>query len=152
MKERIQTPARAFAPYAFHQEARSGKQGIIPGPVIAGHQTQCDEEHHLILVDHRTIRCTPDEYRLLSRLMTCYRQLVPVPELIAQFQDASHLDPALLQVARRKLTYVLSRLRLKLEATDFIIVWVVNMRYLLAERSDLWDPTHFSCETDEEHD
>lgn len=94
------------------------------------------------MINGLMVRCTPDEYALLLKLMEQYEQPVLFGELIAQFQDASLTDPALLRTARRKLTCTLSDLRNKLWPTDFAIVRVVDAGYLLIHQNKLWSIAH----------
>jgi DNA-binding response OmpR family regulator len=115
---------------------------LLPGPAIAGYQIQHNEEHQAIIINGLIVRCTPDEYRLLLLLMERYEQPVFFDELIAQFQDASLTDPMLLKAARRKLTWTLSRLRNKLWPTDFTIVLVADVGYLLLRQDRLWSIAH----------
>ena len=95
-----------------------------------------------MVINSLLVRCTPDEYALLLTLLERYEQPVFFDELIAQFQDASLSDPALLRAARRKLTCTLSDLRTKLWPTDFTIVRVVDAGYLLIHQDKLWSITH----------
>lgn len=134
----------------------SGQKGtckrliLLAGPALAGYQIQCNEEHHVIVINGLMLRCTPDEYRILLRLLERYEQPVSFDALIAQFQDASPADLALLKVARRKLTCTLSDLRIKLWPTDFTIVLVMDIGYLLTQQDKRWSMTHaFSCDPDE---
>ena len=94
------------------------------------------------MINDLMVRCTPDEYVLLLKLMEQYEQPVLFDELIALFQDAGLHDPVLLKTARRKLTCTLSDLRNKLWPTDFTIVRVVDAGYLLMHQDKLWSITH----------
>src|SRR5579883_676356 len=111
---------------------------FLPGPVIAGYHTQRNEANHTLVINQRMIRCTPEEYRLLLRLMEEYERPVGFDELIAQFQDTSRMDWACLRDAKRKLMHILSDLRSKLWPTDFTIVPVTEVRYMLLPQSKLW--------------
>lgn len=124
------------------QEAKRKRLVLLPGPTIAGYQIQLNEEKHAIVINGLMERYTPDEYRLLLRLMEQYEQPVSFDVLIAQFQDASPTDLELLKVARRKLTCTLSDLRIKLWPTDFTIVLVVDMGYMLLHQRNLWSMKH----------
>src|SRR5579875_1957546 len=104
-------PSRQHLP---RREAQRKRLHLLPGPAIAGYQIQRNEENHAIVINGLMMRCTPDEYRLLLTLMERYEQPVLFEELIAQFQDDSFADLALLKAARRKLTCTLSDLRAKL--------------------------------------
>ena len=111
---------------------------FLPGPVIAGSQAQRNEADHTLVINQRMIRCTPEEYRLLLRLMEEYERPVGFDELIAQFQDTSRMDWACLRDAKRKLVHILSDLRSKLWPTDFTIVQVTDVGYMLLPQSKLW--------------
>ena len=124
------------------QEAQRQRFHLQPGPPIAGYQIQCNEENHTVVINGLMVRCTPDEYVLLLKLMGQYEQPVLFDELMALFQDAGLRDPALLKVARRKLTCTLSDLRNKLWATDFTIARVVDAGYLLIHQDKLWSIAH----------
>lgn len=115
---------------------------FLPGPVIAGYQIQRNEANHTLVINQRMIRCTPEEYRLLLRLMEEYERPVGFDELIAQCQDASHTDRAFLRGAKRKLVRTLSDLRSKLWPTDFAIVQVMDVGYMLLPQSKLWSLRH----------
>jgi DNA-binding response OmpR family regulator len=115
---------------------------FLPGPVIAGSQTQRNEADHTLVIHQRMIRCTPEEYRLLLRLMEEYERPVGFDELIAQCQDASQMDQVLLRGAKRKLVRTLSDLRSKLWPTDFAIVQVMDVGYMLLPQSKLWSLRH----------
>lgn len=110
--------------------------------MIAGYQVQHSAEHHLVAINRCVVSCTPDEYRLLMRLVEHYGQPVVFDELIAQFQDAPQTDPTLLKTARRKLTCTLSDLRAKLWPADFTIARVVDVGYLLIHQDKLWSLAH----------
>ncbi len=115
---------------------------LFPGPAIPGHQIRQNEKYHVILIDQLIVRGTPDEYHLLLRLMERYDQPLSYRELIAQFHDASSNDLALLKAARAKLTYMLSALRTKIWSSDFAIVRVVDVGYMLIDRNKLWSTAH----------
>lgn len=115
---------------------------LLDGPVIAGYRIQRNEENHVLVIDNLILQCTSDEYGLLVHLMEQYEQPVSFEALIAHFQDASGDEPALLKLARKKLTATLSNLRAKLWATDFTIVCVVDVGYLLTPQERLWSLTH----------
>ncbi|HZO74012.1 MAG TPA: hypothetical protein VFB60_17555 [Ktedonobacteraceae bacterium] len=119
---------------------------LLPGPPIAGHQIQHNEQNHTVVINGLMVRCTPDEYALLLTLLEHYGQPVLFDELIARFQDASLTDSALLKAARRKLTCTLSDLRHKLWPTDFTIVRVVDVGYLLLHQDNLWSLAHTNDE------
>lgn len=104
-----------------------------------------------MVINGLMVRCTPDEYMLLLKLMEQYEQPVLFDELIALFQDAGLRDPALLKAARRKLTCTLSDLRNKLWATDFTIVRVVDAGYLLIHQDKLWSIVHADLSDSEEY-
>jgi DNA-binding response OmpR family regulator len=114
----------------------------MPGPAIAGYQIQRNEENHTVVIDGLMLRCTLDEYALLLKLLEHYEQPVLFDELIAQFRDASPTDPILLKAARRKLTSTLSDLRAKLWPTDFTIVLVADVGYVLIPQDKLWSMAH----------
>lgn len=124
------------------REAKRKRLNLLPGPAIVGYQIQRNEENHAVIINGLMVRCTPDEYHLLLKLMERYEQPVLFDELIAQFYDASHTDLALLKAARRKLTSTLSDLRAKLWPTDFTIVRVVDVGYVLMHQDKLWSITH----------
>jgi DNA-binding response OmpR family regulator len=132
-------PSRQHLP---RREAQRKRLHLLPGPAIAGYQIQRNEENHAIVINGLMMRCTPDEYRLLLTLMERYEQPVLFEELIAQFQDDSFADLALLKAARRKLTCTLSDLRAKLWPTDFAIVLVADVGYLLTHQDKLWSIAH----------
>jgi DNA-binding response OmpR family regulator len=124
------------------QETRTRLRQLTAGPMIAGYQVQHSAEQHLVAINRCVVSCTPDEYRLLMLLAEHYGQPVVFDELIAQFQDASPVDPALLKTARRKLTCTLSDLRAKLWPADFTIARVVDVGYLLIHQDKLWSLAH----------
>lgn len=123
---------------------------LLQGPSIAGHQIQYNEQNHTVVINGLIVRCTRDEYALLLTLLERYGQPVLFDELIAQFQGASFTDLALLKAARRKLTCTLSDLRHKLWPTDFTIVRVVDVGYLLLHQDKLWSLTHADLHTTDE--
>jgi DNA-binding response OmpR family regulator len=126
------------------REARQQTRRIqlLDGPAIAGYRIQRNEESHVMVIDNLILQCTPDEYRLLVHLMEQHEQPVSFEDLIAHFQDASTTEPALLKMARKKLTATLSNLRAKLWPTDFTIVRVVDVGYLLTLQNKLWSLNH----------
>ena len=115
---------------------------VLPGPAIAGYQILRNEANHTLVINQRMIRCTPEEYCLLLRLMEEYERPVVFDELIAQFQDASHTDQALLRGAKRKLVCTLSDLHSKLWPTELAIVQVMDVGYMLLPQSKLWSLRH----------
>ncbi|HEU5375292.1 MAG TPA: hypothetical protein VFV38_07625 [Ktedonobacteraceae bacterium] len=148
MNKQLVSPPKQKRPLT--QAARRKQLHLIPGPALAGYQIQKNEEHHVVVMNGLMVRCTPDEYRLLLRLLEEYERPVIFDELIRQFQDASHTDLALLRTARRKLTCTLSDLRAKLWPTDFTIVRVVDVGYLLIHQEKLWSITHADLNVSDE--
>ena len=141
-------PMRKYIP---RRETKNQYLHLIPGPAIAGYQIRHNEEHHVVVINSLIVQCTSDEYRLLLKLLEAYDQPVVFDVLLAQFHDASHTDPALLKAARRKLTCTLSDLRAKLWSTDFAIVRVVDVGYLLIHQDKLWSMIHADLSSPDEH-
>ncbi len=135
----------------FHSHSRQRTPGgsgllkpspLLPGPVVAGYQIRRNEESHAIMIDHLLIRCTAEEYRLLLKLLEDYERPVLLDDLIALFQDASQMDRALLRGAKRKLVCMLSDLRNKLWLTDFTVVQITDVGYMLLPQCKLWSQRH----------
>ena len=122
--------------------ARRAQLHLLDGPAIAGYHIQHNEENQIIVINNLILHCTPDEYHLLVHLIEQYEQPVSFEDLIVHFQDASATEPALLKMARKKLTSTLSNLRAKLWPTDFTIVRVVDVGYLLTLQNKLWSLNH----------
>ena len=117
------------------------------GPVVPGHRVQHNAPHHLLVIDHAIVPCTPTEYALLLYLLHHIGESIPFATLLALLHthpqsDAEEQKESSEQhrqeehqrsdrQARRLLTQHMSRLRAKLWPLGLDILCLVGHGYVL---------------------
>ncbi|MBO0778053.1 MAG: response regulator transcription factor [Ktedonobacteraceae bacterium] len=113
------------------QYTRLISQVRVPGPSLPGYQIECHDPSRQFFINQLVIRCNPTEYKVLYFFLNHYREPLTCEELIALFDPAALEYPDLLERARRKLTKVVSDLRVKLWESGLTIFTEYRVGYLL---------------------
>ncbi|MGH2479687.1 MAG: hypothetical protein ACRDHW_08545 [Ktedonobacteraceae bacterium] len=114
----------------YHRK-QSQEITLIPGPALAGHQVQWDEQLCILYIDQVLIFCTLTEFRLVKLLLERSGQRVSTRDLIAQFGDTSTAHAALTHAARTKLARQMCRIRAKFWPCGLEVVSLMGYGYML---------------------
>jgi DNA-binding response OmpR family regulator len=92
---------------------------------ISGHQIQCNDARHLVILDGVALACSPREYRILLPLLRHANHALPFAQLLDEADDPNDWR------TRRNLGRVVSRLRAKLWPFGFDIFCLFHYGYQL---------------------
>lgn len=107
-----------------------------PGPAVAGHRVQYDEDRHFWVIDELLIVCSVLQYHCLKMLLEEADRCVPFDRLLTGLPGSSPSSGGTAgRHARARLAHLVSRVRAKIWASGLEIVSVVNVGYLLRSGS-----------------
>ena len=112
-------------------EASSAHVGMLPGPEVAGHRIQRDEQGAAFLIDQNMVYCSRIEYKLLLLLLENADRHVRYAQLVRCMDDLLSTDPRMLKQARNRLMHHMSELRNKIWAAGLDIASVMTIGYIL---------------------
>ena len=122
---------------------------------VLHHSVQYSHHQHVLVIDDTVVVCTPTEYAILLRLLSCASRLVSFAHLLGCLYGGS--ETVITPSTRHILTQVISRLRPKMWPFNLDICCVYGRGYILEscllEQPDDAQGTERSspsCKTDDE--
>lgn len=132
-----------------HSRRTHAPRQLRPGPCVANHRIQRDDDQHLLVIDHTILSCTPTEYRVLTLLLEQADRCVPYAHFMQRLSPGSPpTDAAQRKQARIRLMHLMSHLRSKVWVFGLDIVAVMNVGYLLLSSSEQ-EPASSLANTDQ---